>query len=823
MIAYRPYAFVPIRSPQLPRPLRRFGAAFPLAVAEHYLSLHVPPGGTVADPLAYPFSAADAAERSGRRAVGASEDSLAEWARRTVRGAPREAEALAALERVGDSVRAGGVPHRAAMRELYTGKCGTCHAPVVIEALIWERDVRARTRRAYRCGVCARDGRSLLFETTADDRQPFPIADAPGPGFQALVDRFGEDRRLGERVAMLYTPRNLQALMATVDAVDSAAEGPARALLRLALVEVIVCGSADGAPLVIERGRPHRGPRTRRRREVNVWLEYERTVRDLAAWLEADGPARARRNAAAGTAAEVRADLVLFAGPTEDLLGDWADVASVICLGARPRAQARPTPRSDPAGERSTRHVPGIEEARTAPSEVAVGAGVSPGRGNAGTRDALLSTVRAALAEGRARSREGAPAAVYVAPAETAALAACALAAAGAGYELDGIGYQPDALDPAQGSGNASAAILSFRPVASEAGPAFVDRQAVRDAMHKGIAAAIAARGEPVGPDRAGVAALEVLGSEGILPGLLSDEGVSPVERFIAHLADALDVPGRSGLRRVGEDGRVAYALPDPDAEADPLDDRVEWAVWGLLSAAQDDDTPGFLRRAYAMFPGVLTPERDLVERCLASYGVRGGDGRWELRPEDAQGRRRVGRAAVVAGLADAGARLGFEVAVGREFAGRPPPSPSGGARPLAVVGRPDPAALGRVIEAPPVVAEALDCVWYGRGGLVFVWQVEWTARLNRSIAMLGEAIRDDSRTFRFLVVADLRHDLLAYKLHRSRRLKELVARRAWRFVGWEAIRRLAGSSCASLADLEPILGLRTAWEQPRHQTVFHW
>ncbi len=823
MIAYRPYAFVPIRSPQLPRPLRRFGAAFPLAVAEHYVSLHVPPGGTVADPLAYPFSAADAAERSGRRAVGASEDSLAEWARRTVRDAPREAGTLAALERVGDSVRAG-VPHRAAMRELYTGHCGTCHAPVVIEAFIRERGARARTKRAYRCGVCARDGRSLLFETTADDRQPFPIADAPGPGFQALVDRFGEDRQLGERVAMLYTPRNLQALMATVDAVESAAEGPERALLRLALVEVIVCGSADGAPLVIERGRAHRRPRNRRRREVNVWLEYERTVRELAAWLEADGPSRARWNAAAGTAPEVRADLVLFAGPTEDLLGDWADVASVICLGARPRrAPARPTPRSDPAGQRSTRYGPAIEGAATAPCDVAVGAGVGRGHGNAGTRDALLSTVRAALAEGRARSREGAPAAVYVAPAETAALAACALAAAGAGYELDGIGYQPDALDPRQGSGNASAAILSFRPVAPEPGPAFVDRQAVRDAMHKGIAAAIAARGEPVGTDRAGVAALEVLGSERILPGLLSDEGVSPVERFIAHLGDALEAPGRSGLRRVEEDGRVAYALPDPGAGADPLDDRVEWAVWGLLSAAQGDDTPGFLRRAYAMFPGVLTPERDLVERCLASYGVRGGDGRWELRPEDAQGRRQVGRAAVVAGLADAGARLGFEVAVGREFAGRPLPSPSGGTRPVAVVRRRDPAALGRVIEAPAVVAEALDCVWHGRGGLVFVWQVDWTARLNRSIAMLGEAIRDDSRTFRFLVVDDLRHDLIAYKLHRSRRLKELVARRGWRFVGWEAIRRLAGSSCASLADLEPILGLRTALEQPRYQTVFHW
>ncbi|MDP9265343.1 MAG: hypothetical protein M3O91_04385, partial [Chloroflexota bacterium] len=342
----RARAFVPIQSLPLPRPLRRFGPAFPSAVAEHYAALHVPWGGAVVDPLPYPYSAADAVERSGGRGLGAPEDALATWARRTIRAAPGEEETLAALERVGDSVRTGGVPHRAAMRELYTSHCRSCHAPVVIEAFMSERAVPARARRAFRCGVCARDGRSLLIEIAgAEDEERARAIDPRGPAFRDLVDRFGDDRRLGESVAVLYTPRNLEALMATVDAVESVAEGPAGALLGLALVEVIVCGSSDGAPPLIERGRARRRHGGGPRREVNIWLEYERTVRELAAWLQADALPRGRgRDHAVGTAGGTGADLVLFAAPIQDLLGGWADVASAICLGAHaPREHDRVT------------------------------------------------------------------------------------------------------------------------------------------------------------------------------------------------------------------------------------------------------------------------------------------------------------------------------------------------------------------------------------------------------------------------------------------------------------------------------------------------
>ncbi|MGH2712751.1 MAG: hypothetical protein ACRDM7_02480, partial [Thermoleophilaceae bacterium] len=65
-------AFVPIETLTLPRPLGRFGSAFPAAVAEAFTEAYTAPRGLVLDPLAHPWSAADAAERADRRGIGRS-------------------------------------------------------------------------------------------------------------------------------------------------------------------------------------------------------------------------------------------------------------------------------------------------------------------------------------------------------------------------------------------------------------------------------------------------------------------------------------------------------------------------------------------------------------------------------------------------------------------------------------------------------------------------------------------------------------------------------------------------------------------------------
>ncbi len=794
----RVLSFTPIETAPLPRPLHRFGSAFPQGIAETFAKAYAPERGVILDPFAHPWSAADASERVQRRGIARSHEPLGEWARGVIAGAPSADEILGALERVAESALIG-TPHRVAMRELYSSRCATCRAPVVVEAFLWERDAPVPSKKAFRCGICARDGRALLIEAAdAEDEEQTRRLEARGMSYWQFVERFGQEpaaQALGESAAALYTPRNVTALMATLRAVETGVDGEAQALLKLCLLEAIVSGSrlnavaGHGAPLRIEKGRARRG-HAAQTREVNVWLEYERTVRELVSWL-AQQPARTR-NVIAFEQGD--ADLVLCQAPVEDGLGGWSTVGSALLLGAK---TLRP---------------------------------VEMGEGRLASRERLLRQLRAALIDGHRGSKPGAAAVVYVPHADTATLAATVLAGAGAGYRLRTILYQRDALPGAYGTGAAAATCDFDRDVPLLRDQMAADGGAIEEAIRQGVRDAFLARGEPIRADLAAVAALQALSAEALLVplALARAGGVSELELFLDHFRSALADGKRSGLVKVAlsaEPDDVAYQIPDAHENA-PLDDRVEWAVWGVLSAAREVDTRSLLRRTYALFRGIETPERETIERSIASYAVQAEDGRWRLGEADALVARQASQAQVVSELVDAGHRLGFKVHVGRDLQRRAmPPSHADRGRTLVELMTDAERLSGpaRTMRGPAEALEFIDCVWYERGRMAFLWQVEWTSRIHRSVVSLGEAIPDDERVFRFIALADERATLLQEKLDRAPVLAEIVRRRGWRFVKWAPLRRFLQDGEASLDGLEAVLGLEPAVEQTGHQLAFKW
>jgi hypothetical protein len=799
---------VPLEILSLPRPLDRFGTAFPLALADLYANAYAPRRGVVLDPLAHPWSAADAAERADRRGVAKSREPLGEWARRVIALAPASDEIFAALDRVGESALVG-TPHRVAMRLLYGSICATCRGPVIVEAFLWERDAPAPTKKAFRCGICAREGRALLIEATnEDDEQSSQRLEQRGLAYWQFVERFGPDpnaQALGESTAALYTPRNLTALMATLRAVETAvAASPAREVLLLCVLEVLISGSrlntlaGRGAPLRIEKGRARRSHASQSR-EVNVWLEFDRTVRELAAWLvQHPSPARPRSATLALDTGD--ADLVLCQAPVEDGLGGWSAVAAVALLGMR----------------------------GTKPADA--------GDGRVVGRERLLRTMRAALIDGHRGSRPEAPAIVYVPQADLASIAAVALAGAGAGYRLRGITYQRDALATGAASGSGAAAVCDFDrdvPLLRDQGAA--DASSIEDAIRAGVREVVRARGEPVATDRAAVAALESLAARKLLAPLTLARagGVSELEVFVDHFRSALADAARSGIVKIELDGAAAehvhdttvYSLAEP-IDATPLDDRVEWGVWGLLSASRDVETRTVLRRAYGLFRDVETPDRELVERCIAAYGHQGDDGKWRLRDEDTLVRRQADQTLLAIELIDAGRRLGFKVHVGRDLERRALPEAHlhrGAVLGDLMTNDEQVADVSRVSGIRSDALEYIDCVWYDKGRMAFLWQLEWTARLHRSVVALGEAVPDEDRVFRFFAIADERRGLAEFKLRRAAGTAEVVRRRGWRFVKWGPLRSWATRPDVALDLLEPVLGLSPEVEQTGQQLAFRW
>jgi len=228
----------------------------------------------------------------------------------------------------------------------------------------------------------------------------------------------------------------------------------------------------------------------------------------------------------------------------------------------------------------------------------------------------------------------------------------------------------------------------------------------------------------------------------------------------------------------------------------------------------------------YGLFRGIETPDRELVERCVAAYATQTDDGRWRLLDQDALVARQASQAQVLAELIDAGHRLGFKVHVGRDVERRAvPQSHQERGRALAdLVGEAERSSgASRFVRGASDALDFVDCVWYDKGRMVFLWQVDWTARIHRSVVALGEAIPDDDRVFRFLAVADERTGLVHEKLRRSPALADVVRRRGWRFVKWDPLRRWLRDAQAGLDGLEPVLGLEPAVEQSGQQLAFRW
>ena len=69
--------------------------------------------------------------------------------------------------------------------------------------------------------------------------------------------------------------------------------------------------------------------------------------------------------------------------------------------------------------------------------------------------------------------------------------------------------------------------------------------------------------------------------------------------------------------------GRVGTDPRDRAAAAAPLADRVEWAVFSLLSTAGPLSEAAFLQRIASLFTGHDLPDETLVRACLQSYRSR--------------------------------------------------------------------------------------------------------------------------------------------------------------------------------------------------------
>ena len=288
-----------------------------------------------------------------------------------------------------------------------------------------------------------------------------------------------------------------------------------------------------------------------------------------------------------------------------------------------------------------------------------------------------------------------------------------------------------------------------------------------------------------------------------------------PVERVVALVQEEL---GRKDQRRVEEIEPGRWWLgerSDRESASIPLADRVEWAVYSLLSTAGPIAESAFFERVAALFPGHDLPDETLVRACLASYRSPASTASRLVTAEDLR-RRTAEHTELLAHLANGGHRLGMRVWIGRRDQAR------------RIGGR----TLGDFLDpyrerepwfptvslVPKEDGEAIDCIWYQRGGSALLFEVEWTAMLGDVLLRRHARIPSDERIVRFLVLAPERRELARSKLESSPVLRAAMESGNWHVVLWPHLLAWLERDPLEMVDLEPYLGLDPPVERRAEQ-----
>jgi len=291
------------------------------------------------------------------------------------------------------------------------------------------------------------------------------------------------------------------------------------------------------------------------------------------------------------------------------------------------------------------------------------------------------------------------------------------------------------------------------------------------------------------------------------------DVSPDPVEGLLALIRDELTRPTQRRVVEI-EPGRWWLTeREDREAAAAPLADRVEWAVFSLLSTAGPISEAAFYERIAALFTGHDLPDEGLVRACLDSYRSLASTPDGLITGDDLL-RRSQEHTDLLGVLADAGHRLGMRVWISRSEQSRRTVQ-----GPLAdrLDDREQRVYLGGISRAGDALAE-VDAIWYVRSKVALLFEVEWTAMLGEPVLRRHARIPPDESLIRFLVIAPERTELVRYKLERSPRLRAALDEGTWHMVKSDHLRTFLARDPLDLADLEPYLGLDPLIERTGEQ-----
>ncbi len=653
-------------------------------------------------------------------------------------------------------------------------------------------------------------------------RARFPVLD----GRDDLVDEL-----LG-----LYTPRNLYALHVIGSKIETELRDAGTiAVMRLALAACLLPASRlNGYPgrvasLRIAAGHV-RQPASRHQREVNVWRAFEEAFRDVRAAIAMLPRDRNEVRFAAdyGAMGGMGAENVLWLRGRASVVGQYLPAEGIDFIVGAPPA----SPSIDELSYEyfATSWIIGREAAETLRLEPIFGAG-----GHAAAAEA--TALRHGLASAVGALKPGGWCSLLVEGSDPERLLSIAVATAAVGLELVDVIHREsvragDAITLHLRKPSAEDRLrraVTPNPLRLGVEGGHLTYPELATAIERATTDLLRDRGEPAAMLRVVASVVAELGRSGLLRRLAAtragdDDDDVPHDRIdggpqlVATLVrEELWRDDHPALVRIGDEDAPQWWLRQPELAESPLADRVEWATWSILSTAGKIDETGFFDRMYRLFPGLQAPDEELVRACLDAYAVPGEMG--SLGTDDELARRTADHSRVLATLVEYGHRLGLRSWIAPREHDR---SFDGGRLVDRLADDERRVYLPLVIRAPADALGAVDAIWYVRGKLAFLFEVEWTAMVGDAVLRRGREIPVGKQQARFLVIPAERAELLRLKMQRSPWLRAEMERQNWHVLKWQHLDTLVARAGARMEWLEPILGLDPLIERGGEQlTMF--
>lgn len=657
-------------------PLARYLPPVPNGVVSAWLEKNVSKGDWVIDPFGASPRLVIEAARAGYRVLVSINNPVTRFLLEISANRPSHAELRAALSELASAHHGDGriEPY---IRSLYQTNCAACGQSIMADAFLWERGVAAPYARIYHCPLCDDEGEHPVNEN--DIRLAAQFA-AGGPHRARALERVAlsgdPDRIHVEEALSHYLPRAVFVLFTLINRLDGLNISPARRrYLQALLLHACDMGNTLWA-VPTSRPRPRQLATPPRFRENNIWSALEQGIEVCGDEISAQGVTLVNWP----DEPPPEGGICLFEGRLREL--------SIYLEKQHIQAVVAAIPRHNQAFWTLSALWAGWLWGREA---------VTPFKMVLRRRwydwawhtTALYMTLQHLAAT----LQPGIPFFGLLSEAEAGFLTASVTAADAAGFSLEGLALREDQAH-VQLLWNQNLQIAatynspSIDQVASEAMHGYLSErgepasylltltaglQAI--AEHRIQWMAMNPGGQATELDETGEGEREAEGGDQPVPArphyLYTTTNVA-IRKALTnrseftnyHVGEKADTPEVVDKMRSTEPEVGQYWLYAAGYTNLSLADRVEITLVRYLTKHKECSYTELQESLYESFPGLFTPDDDLLRTCLESYGelASEGENNWRLRDPDRPAQRRQDLKEVQGIITKIGERLGLQV-----------------------------------------------------------------------------------------------------------------------------------------------------------------